>query len=515
MISAILVLSAAVLVAIPAADEASGEVQTIHDALEGREKAVYEELDKAVRSQGTIVYCQDLTIDQGMAIDDAYRFDNPDCWWFHDNWTLYVNKKTGMCDSFRNDNMSTMFSLSEIDACNMAIKSHTPKISVGAADSDYDVALKIHNWICDNVAYMPSDSGDPKDHATDIYGVFVEGEAVCEGYTMAFTYLCRQYGLDCFGLMGTTVNTTDDYLHSWNMVKVDGSWYFVDVTWDDTDYAHSLKYFLVGSETVTMFGEFASEDHVAKTLYGLVPSAQAYSSLVADMYYTDALIYDGTEQNIFEYMEGCSAKGNTATLPGDYVATLTLDSGYAWPDGSTDDMTIEWTMYKNNLSARYDGETIAQGETPSLSVTVTGFVDGESEKTAKGYVAPTVKLTSTEPGVYELTPQGGHSDCYEFYYFPGTLTIESAPVVDPVEPVTPSDPVEPVTPVDPVIDPVVPPVDPSTPSDDPEESETDPGDSTDEGSGGEEKKGSVLTWLVPIVAVMIIIGAVVALKFRR
>jgi len=43
----------------------------------------------------------------------------------------------------------------------------------------------------------------------------------------------------------------------------------------------------------------------------------------------------------------------------------------------------------------------------------------------------------------------------------------------------------------------------------------DPGDSKDEGSGEDEKKGSVLIWIIPITVAMIIIGAVVAVKFRR
>ena len=43
----------------------------------------------------------------------------------------------------------------------------------------------------------------------------------------------------------------------------------------------------------------------------------------------------------------------------------------------------------------------------------------------------------------------------------------------------------------------------------------DPGDSKDEGSGEDEKKGSVLIWIIPIAVAMIIIGAAVAVRFRR
>ena len=82
------------------------------------------------------------------------------------------------------------------------------------------------------------------------------------------------------------------------------------------------------------------------------------------------------------------------------------------------------------LVATYIGESVGWGETPALEVRVTGFVGGESEATAGGYVRPTVKVPAVlTPGTaYELAPAGGEAHDYAFAYGAGTLRIGRRPV---------------------------------------------------------------------------------------
>lgn len=57
------------------------------------------------------------------------------------------------------------------------------------------------------------------------YSVFHTNTTVCAGYTQAFTILCNGAGIDTIGV------TSDS--HAWNRVRINGSWYNVDCTWDD------------------------------------------------------------------------------------------------------------------------------------------------------------------------------------------------------------------------------------------------------------------------------------------
>ncbi len=61
------------------------------------------------------------------------------------------------------------------------------------------------------------------------YGLLLNQRAVCDGYADAFLILMRLNDIECI----TVTGNADGESHAWNQVKVDGSWYNVDVTWDD------------------------------------------------------------------------------------------------------------------------------------------------------------------------------------------------------------------------------------------------------------------------------------------
>lgn len=87
------------------------------------------------------------------------------------------------------------------------------------------------------------------------YGCIVEGEALCQGYTNAFTMLARKCGIVC----GPVLNAD----HVWNYVVVDGKEYMIDLTWDDAKGIRSstpYKYFMITKEKM-------SEDHLIGTDY--------------------------------------------------------------------------------------------------------------------------------------------------------------------------------------------------------------------------------------------------------
>ena len=140
------------------------------------------------------------------------------------------------------------------------------------------------------------------------------------------------------------------------------------------------------------------------------------------------LVYNGQYRVGVPSGAGYSISGNVAKDAGEYTATLSLYSGYAWPDGSHSVKTVSWTISRAVLTAAYVSETIAAGGSPSLEVSVTGFVNGETASTAAGYVAPSVSAGTLSPGIYTLVPSGGSARNYSFSYVPGTLTVTASDV---------------------------------------------------------------------------------------
>ena len=117
---------------------------------------------------------------------------------------------------------------------------------------DYETVRFVHDYLMDHVEY----SYDETDQSTytiahTAYGAFVNHKAVCSGYSRAFLYIMNELGMDagyCFG------GAEDQRSHAWNYVRIDGDYYWLDVTWDDQRFTEQPEtgrrydYFLLNDE---------------------------------------------------------------------------------------------------------------------------------------------------------------------------------------------------------------------------------------------------------------------------
>ena len=62
------------------------------------------------------------------------------------------------------------------------------------------------------------------------YGGLVKCKAICLGFATTFQLLMDLAGVECATVVGSSHNSRSD--HAWNMVRLNGEWYCVDVTWD-------------------------------------------------------------------------------------------------------------------------------------------------------------------------------------------------------------------------------------------------------------------------------------------
>ena len=139
--------------------------------------------------------------------------------------------------------------LEEEDIPEMAAKldEKVDEIIAGApSGSDYDKILYVHDYIDDNTKYdYKGANSDKPGLCHTSYGCLVDGLAVCEGYSEAFTLIMNRLGIESGICTGSN--------HAWNYVKLDGKYYWIDTTWDDmesyaSDYQAQHIYFLVNSD---------------------------------------------------------------------------------------------------------------------------------------------------------------------------------------------------------------------------------------------------------------------------
>ena len=97
----------------------------------------------------------------------------------------------------------------------------------GKTNDKMEMLTLLHDKLCNMVTYYNEPIN--QDLLYTVYGALVWGYTVCEGYARTMKYLCKELGIECLIVTGTSKNEQ----HMWNMVRLDNEWYHIDLTWND------------------------------------------------------------------------------------------------------------------------------------------------------------------------------------------------------------------------------------------------------------------------------------------
>ena len=107
--------------------------------------------------------------------------------------------------------------------------------------TDYEKEKYVHDYLYDNVVYDSKSS-----YNQSAYSALVNGSSVCAGYSKAFQLIMTRLGIPTYYVTGDSYGD-----HAWNLVRIDGVYYNVDVTWDDTSYSN-YTYFNISDEDISV-----------------------------------------------------------------------------------------------------------------------------------------------------------------------------------------------------------------------------------------------------------------------
>lgn len=114
-----------------------------------------------------------------------------------------------------------------------------------------ETARAVHDALCDTIVYTDMASTDEDDNAI---GALLNGKANCDGYADAFYLVGTLAGLEVRYQHGESLvrrNADDgerDVTHMWNVMRIDGTWRMVDVTWDDQESGTVYTWFNIGAD---------------------------------------------------------------------------------------------------------------------------------------------------------------------------------------------------------------------------------------------------------------------------
>ena len=110
------------------------------------------------------------------------------------------------------------------------------KTTTNSSMTTLQKAMRLRNWIIDRVDYDHDSKNDKKNHVDA--SVFLHQKngkyyTVCDGYARCYEILMNKAGIECYYLVDFKFGQEDEEGHAWNLFKLNGHYYHVDVTWDD------------------------------------------------------------------------------------------------------------------------------------------------------------------------------------------------------------------------------------------------------------------------------------------
>lgn len=208
-----------------------------YNKLNDNQKKIYSAIALAVRDLNEVVSLDNYTdgdLDQisedVKTVMNAFFADHPEVFYLNLTYRISLSK------SILNERIRIDLSYSVANKNELELKLNVIESVMNAylidleGKSDFEKELLIHDNIALNVKYYSdtSDISKVPEVYHSIYGVFVEKQAVCDGFSKAMQLLLDRVNIDTMFVTGMIGSVP----HAWNLVKLDNEWYHLDLTSD-------------------------------------------------------------------------------------------------------------------------------------------------------------------------------------------------------------------------------------------------------------------------------------------
>lgn len=166
-----------------------------------------------------------VSVNRLKTVFEAVYNDHPELFWLETGYSCKYLRDGGCVEITLKFNATADY----LDEAKQNFERSAARMLSGTEnlESDLEKERQVHDRMTEAVEYALN---APMNQSA--YSALAEGQSVCAGYARAFQYLMQQLGIPCYYCTGFAGED-----HAWNIVRIDGHFYNVDVTWDDTETA--------------------------------------------------------------------------------------------------------------------------------------------------------------------------------------------------------------------------------------------------------------------------------------
>ncbi len=200
------------------------------------ERALYIRIKKAVFNFDPWISADGNGEDIFKKVFITFTGDYPECFWLSGDWTI-SGYETGGERYYTKFTPNFRYTRTEAAVIKEKLEKIVAEFLAGIDPdaSDYEKMLAVYDYVAVSAEYDTVSarkiSNNKIDESTDlsgtIEGYFINRLAVCAGFSRATQLLLHRLGIECAYVTGTAAGGS----HSWNLVKLDGEYYYIDTTW--------------------------------------------------------------------------------------------------------------------------------------------------------------------------------------------------------------------------------------------------------------------------------------------
>lgn len=329
---------------------------TVHrkhlDELNETQQRAYKFIYNSIFSHPGKIYIKDMSSDELLEVFEALKYDNPHLLCLADDYS-YLESGSMLC--FIPKYMHTPEEcLSHGERLVSAAKEVICVLDAENEDDDFVKEIFVNDSVARKCVYGESQN------SSNAAGVFFDERAVCSGYALAAKLMFDLFEMESFTVSGTAQQNGKPEGHMWLVVKIDGSWYHFDPTWNDPEseeesYMYGYRYFNLTTEEIS---KTHSEFTLPKDVECVSTEAQYY--IRNGLYCTKENwrdIIEHTVQSVVFSLPACAAFEfesrqllesvcDTLFVSSSYLAKV-LNSVYKYTGMNASDYTLAYSTDKN------------------------------------------------------------------------------------------------------------------------------------------------------------------------